>query len=69
MKNVKETRAVAALALRVIAVAMATASIALISMRVASIELHVVLLTFGLFALSIASIVIEPKEHRNISTR
>lgn len=45
----KEIRPIVALALRIIAVAMATASVALITFKVATIELHVILLAFGLF--------------------
>jgi len=57
----REIRPIVALALRAVAVAMATASIAFIALKIASIELHVVLLAVGLFALCIASIVMEPK--------
>jgi len=51
------------LALRVVAVAMAAASVTLITLKMASVQLHVVLLAFGLFTLSIAAIV---KEYKNI---
>lgn len=53
----KRLRLIVALAFRL--VAMATASIALIAAKVANVGLHVVLLAVGLFALCIASIVME----------
>ena len=59
--DMREIRPIVALALRAVAVAMATASIALVALRIASAELHVVLLAVGLFALCIASIVMESK--------
>lgn len=57
----KELRPIIALALRLVAVAMATASILLIALNVATIQVHVVLLAVGLFALCIASIVWESR--------
>ena len=56
-----EIRLLIVLALRVVAVAMAAASVTLISLKMASIQLHVVLLAFGLFTLAIAAIVKEYK--------
>ena len=57
----RETQPIVALAFKAIALAMAVASIVMAALKVTSLEVYVVLLGVGLFALSIASLM-QPKE-------
>ena len=57
----RETQPIVALAFKAIALAMAVATVVLAVMKVTSLEVYVVLLAIGLFALSIASLM-QPRE-------